>query len=133
VDGDIEIDSVNGSVTLTNVAGSVVAHSVNGKLLATVTRSDPQKPMAFTSMNGSVDVTLPQTVKANLKLRSDQGDVYTDFELQLQPEPQGGSVRRNGNRTRVDVDHAIYGSVNGGGPDFEIRTFNGNVYVRKGK
>ena len=28
---------------------------------------------------------------------------------------------------------AVYGAVNGGGPDFEIRTFNGNVYVRKGK
>ncbi len=27
----------------------------------------------------------------------------------------------------------IYGTVNGGGPDFELRTFNGNVYLRKGK
>jgi hypothetical protein len=31
------------------------------------------------------------------------------------------------------VDRAIYGSINGGGPDFEMRTFNGNVYVRKAK
>jgi hypothetical protein len=33
----------------------------------------------------------------------------------------------------VAIDKAIYGSINGGGPDFEMRTFNGNVYVRKGK
>ncbi len=137
VDGDLEIDSVNGPVTLTNVGGSVVAHSVNGKLLATVARLTPQKPMAFTSMNGSVDVTLPAAVKANLKLRSDQGDVYTDFDLQLQRESSGSSqvdISRNGRRTNlVNIDKAIYGSVNGGGPDFEMRTFNGNVYVRKGK
>jgi hypothetical protein len=143
VDGDLEVDSVNGAVTLTNVGGSVVAHSVNGKLLATVMRIAPQKPMAFTSMNGSVDVTLPAAVKANLKLRSDQGDVYTDFDLQARGSASGSAAssaaasgdtgRRRNVRQQIDVDKAIYGSVNGGGPDFEMRTFNGNVYVRKGK
>jgi hypothetical protein len=141
VEGELEVESVNGSVTLTNVGGSVVAHTVNGKLTATVARPAPQQPMAFTSMNGSVDVTLPAAVKANLKLRSDQGDVYTDFDLQLRrdssnPNPNPNpdvDVRRNGRARVIDVDNAIYGSVNGGGPDFEMRTFNGNVYVRKGK
>ena len=36
-------------------------------------------------------------------------------------------------RQRIEINNAIYGSINGGGPDFEMRTFNGNVYVRKGK
>ena len=137
VEGELEVESVNGSVTLTNVGGSVVAHTVNGKLTATIARPAPQQPMAFTSMNGSVDVTLPAAVKANLKLRSDQGDVYTDFDLQLRRESSNPNpdvdVRRNGRARVIDVDNAIYGSVNGGGPDFEMRTFNGNVYVRKGK
>jgi DUF4097 and DUF4098 domain-containing protein YvlB len=140
VDGDLEVESVNGDVTLANVGGSVVAHTVNGKLLATVTRPTPQKPMAFTSLNGAVDVTLPATVKANLKLRSDQGDVYTDFDLQLRPEVAGTNQNpntnpnpRRGGRTRIEVDRAIYGAINGGGPDFEMRTFNGNVYVRKAR
>jgi hypothetical protein len=139
VEGELEIESVNGTVMLTNVGGSVVAHTVNGKLTATITRPASQKPMAFTSMNGSVDVTLPAAVKANLKLRSDQGDVYTDFDLQLRrgsssPNPNVDvDVRRNGRARVIDVDNAIYGSVNGGGPDFEMRTFSGNVYVRKAK
>jgi hypothetical protein len=140
VEGDLEVETVNGEVTLSNVGGSVVAHSVNGKVTATVTRPTPQKPMAFTSLNGSVDVTLPAAVKANLKLRSDQGDVYTDFDLQLRQDSSNSNpnprvdVSRNGRgRAVVEVDNAIYGSVNGGGPDFEMRTFNGNVYVRKAK
>jgi DUF4097 and DUF4098 domain-containing protein YvlB len=138
------------------VGGSVVAHTVNGKLLATIARATPQQPMAFTSLNGSVDVTLPANVKANLKLRSDQGDVYTDFDLQqvrqdaANPNPNQNPnpnvdidrnrlrrdiVRQRADlqRRRVEIDNAIYGSINGGGPDFEMRTFNGNVYVRKGK
>ena len=150
VEGELEIESVNGAVTLTNVGGSVVAHTVNGKLVATITRAAPQQPMAFTSLNGSVDVTLPAAVKANLRLRSDQGDVYTDFDLQLRSDSSNANGNANPNpnpnprvdldrqradirRQRVDIDNAIYGSVNGGGPDFEMRTFNGNVYVRKGK
>ena len=139
VEGELEVESVNGSVALTNVGGSVVAHTVNGKLTATIARPAPQQPMAFTSMNGSVDVTLPAAVKANLKLRSDQGDVYTDFDLQLRRESSNPNpnpdvdTRRNGRTRVIDVDNAVYGSVNGGGPDFEMRTFNGNVYVRKGK
>jgi DUF4097 and DUF4098 domain-containing protein YvlB len=141
VEGELEVEAVNGPVTLTNVGGSVVAHSVNGKVTATVTRAAPQQPMAFTSLNGAVDVTLPAAIKANLKLRSDQGDVYTDFDLQLRQESSNSNPNpnprvdrsRNGGRDVVDIDNAIYGSVNGGGPDFEMRTFNGNVYVRKAK
>ena len=99
---------------------------------------------------GSVTSTAPfSEVKANLKLRSDQGDVYTDFDLQLRQDssdpnpnvsidldrPRGDNARQRVDdaRRRVEVDKAIYGSINGGGPDFEMRTFNGNVYVRKGK
>jgi hypothetical protein len=37
---------------------------VNGKLGATIVRAAPQQPMTFTSLNGSVDVTLPANVKA---------------------------------------------------------------------
>ena len=141
VEGELEVEGVNGEVTLTNVAGSVVAHTVNGKLTATVTRAAPQQPMAFTSLNGEVDVTLPASVKANLKLRSDQGDVYTDFDLQPvrqdasnpNPNPNPRGNNRSGRSRSIAIDNAIYGSINGGGPDFEMRTFNGNVYVRKGK
>jgi hypothetical protein len=31
------------------------------------------------------------------------------------------------------MDRSIYGTVNGGGADFELRTFNGEIYLRKAK
>jgi hypothetical protein len=134
VDGELEIASVNGAITLSGVGGSVVAHTVNGKVAATVSRVSPEKPMAFTSLNGAVDVTLPASTRANLKLRSDNGSVYTDFELGTLTQPSAAveDSRRSGGRYRVEVNKAIHGSLNGGGPEIELRTFNGNVYVRKG-
>ncbi len=41
--------------------------------------------MASTSFNGDVDVTLPASAKANLKLRTDQGEIFTDFDVQIRP------------------------------------------------
>ena len=137
VDGDIETNNINGpSTTLTNVSGSVVANATNGKLVAVLTRVTAQKAMAFASLNGVVDVTLPASVRANVKLRSDQGDVFTDFDIQLtasKEQPAARDSRQSGGRYRLDIDRSLYGTINGGGPEFELRSFNGNVYLRRGK
>jgi hypothetical protein len=133
VDGELELKNTNGSISLTGVSGSVVANTVNGKLVATLRRVTPQRAMAFTSFNGIVDVTLPSSTRATFKLRSDQGDIFTDFELQVRSTgPAVQDTRRPDGRFQIEVNKAIYGAVNGGGPEFEMRTFNGNVYVRKG-
>jgi hypothetical protein len=36
-------------------------------------------------------------------------------------------------RYRIEVDKTINGSINGGGAEIELRTRNGNIYLRKGK
>jgi len=134
VDGEIEATTMTGSITLTNVSGSVVAHASNGRIAATIARVTPDRPMAFTSLNGNVDVALPPAVKANLKLGSNRGDVFSDFDVQLKPgAPASSSARAQGRGGyRFVADRSIYGSVNGGGPLFQLRTINGNVYLRKG-
>ena len=134
VDGELELGNVNGAIELEDVSGAVVAHTVNGRVLATLSRVTPDKPMAFTSLNGVVDVTLPAAIKSNIKLRTDNGSAYTDFELKMLPQPDAiEDTGRSRGRYRINVNKMIYGSVNGGGPDIEMRTFNGNIYLRKGE
>jgi len=149
VNGSIEVNNVNGRITLTDVGGPVIAHATNGKVVATLKQLPAGKPMAFTSFNGDVDVTLPPSAKATLKMRSDRGDVYTDFDVQMTQPPAGATspsdARQNDNRNRsrddskdkakyrLEMDRSIYGTVNGGGADFELRTFNGEIYLRKAK
>jgi hypothetical protein len=134
VEGEMVIDHTNGGITLTGVSGSVVANTTNGDLVATLTRVTEQKAMAFTSFNGKVDVTLPAATKANLRLRSDNNDVFTDFDVQLRSAPSSvQDTKREGGRYRISVNKSIFGSINGGGPDIELRTFNGDVYLRRGK
>jgi DUF4097 and DUF4098 domain-containing protein YvlB len=134
VDGELDIDDVNGSVTLTNIAGSAVAHALNGKLLATFSRVNPQKAMAFSSLNGDVDVTFPADLKANVSLRSDMGDVFSDFDVQMQAsssQPIVEDSRGHGGKYRVKIDKTVRGTINGGGPELQFTNFNGQIYIRK--
>ena len=134
IDGEIDVSNTNGGITLNGVAGSVNAGTTNGSVRASLTRVTAQKAMSFTSLNGAVDVTLPPSTKANLRMRSDRGDVYSDFDVQLAPSTPVVEESRSGNgRYRVSRNRAVIGAINGGGPEFELRTFNSNVYVRKGK
>jgi DUF4097 and DUF4098 domain-containing protein YvlB len=134
IDGDLDVGNTNGGITLNGVAGSVNAGTTNGSVRATLTRVTAQRDMAFTSLNGTVDVTLPPETRANLRMRSDHGDVYSDFDVQLAPSAPVVQENRGGNgRYRISRNRSIVGAINGGGPEFELRTFNSNVYVRRGK
>src|SRR6202166_2584350 len=83
VDGELDVDDINGAVTLNNVSGSVVAHALNGHVYATLTRVDPQKAMAFSSLNGDIDVTFLSDLKATVTIRSDGGVACRDFLFRL--------------------------------------------------
>jgi DUF4097 and DUF4098 domain-containing protein YvlB len=135
VDGDLDVQNDNGDVTLTDVAGSVVAHSLNGEVKVTMKRLTPQKAMSFTSLNGRVDVTLPADLKANVKMRTDNGEIWTDFDVQVRANPSTAAStvdnRSRGGRLRIEIDRSIFGTINGGGPDFTFQTLNGNIYIRK--
>jgi hypothetical protein len=134
IDGDLTVSNTNGGITLNNVAGTVNAGTTNGRVRASLTRVTADKEMAFTSLNGTVDVTLPPATKANLRMRSDNGDVYSDFDVQLAPSAPVVQENRGSNgRYRISRNRSIVGAINGGGPEFELRTFNSNVYVRKGR
>jgi DUF4097 and DUF4098 domain-containing protein YvlB len=133
VDGELDVDDINGSVTLMNIAGSAVAHALNGKLTASFTRVN-QKPMAFSSLNGDIDVTFPADLKANVSLRSDRGDVFSDFDVNMQAQSSQAVVddgRSHGGKYKVKIDKTVRGTINGGGPEMQFNNFNGQIYIRK--
>jgi len=133
VEGELDVNDVNGSVTLNNVSGSAIAHALNGRLLATFTRVN-QKPMAFSSLNGDIDVTFPADLKANLSLKSDRGDILSDFDVQIQasaPQQTVEDGRKNGGKYLVRIDKTVHGTINGGGPEYQFTNFNGGIYIRK--
>jgi hypothetical protein len=136
VDGEIEVDNMNGAIHLKDVAGSVVAHSQNGAVSANLKRVDPAKPMSFSTMNGDIDVTLPPDVKARVSLKTDNGEILSDFDVKLEAPVRAlspGSGRQPDGSFHVRLDKTLHGTINGGGPEYQFRSFNGKIFIRKGK
>ena len=130
VHGEVEATSTHGDINLSNISGTVVAGTTNGSIKVNMSRVDPGKPISFSTVNGSVDVTLPADLKANLKLRSVRGAIYSDFEMKM----NGGqpTTSRSGNGPfRVEFDRTIYGTINGGGTEASFYTVNGRIMIRK--
>ncbi len=133
IQGEVEASSSNGEVRLLNISGTVVASSSNGDIKVTMDRVDPAKPLSFSSNNGDVDVTLPANVKANVKLRTLHGEVYSDFEFQLTSQPATATATGGGKdgKFRVVFDRTILGTINGGGTEASFNTLNGKILIRK--
>ena len=133
VDGELEIANVNGDITLTNVSGSAVANTINGALKASFKTIDMKSPMAFSTLNGDVDVSLPAAAKFDVKIKSDRGEVYSDFDINVEKsQPQATRSNKDG-MFRVSVEDWVKGKVNGGGSEIMMKNMNGNIYVRKAK
>ncbi|ADB40613.1 DUF4097 family beta strand repeat-containing protein [Spirosoma linguale] len=133
VSGTLEATNVNGYIHLTNIAGSAVANTVNGNLIATFKSIDSGTPMAFSTLNGNVDVTFPASVKANSKLKSDRGDIYSDFDIDVDKNQPKVSRTNQSGMYQVKIEDWVYGKINGGGPEVMMKNMNGNIYIRKAK
>ena len=57
--------------------------TTNGDVRVSFASMDSSADMAFSSFNGDVEVTFPSSLKANVKAKSDMGDVFTDFDMEV--------------------------------------------------
>jgi len=131
VSGELEVNNVNDKITLTNISGSVVANTVNGDVTVTFKTIDPKAPMAFSTLNGDVNVTLPADTKANLKLKSDNGDVFSDFDIDIDKTPSKIDKTTEPGMYKIKKDDWVYGKINGGGPEIMMKNMQGDIYVKK--
>lgn len=130
VNGEMEISNVNGKITLKGVSGSVSADTTNGELIADFKSITSGADMAFSSFNGNVEVTFPSSLKANVKAKSDMGDVYTDFDMNVsENKPEIDRSSKTGTY-KVKVEQWVKGKINGGGPEMMFKTFNGDIMIK---
>lgn len=138
--GDIEVNDINGDITLENyngeisaqkISGSVSANTYNGEIQVELLKVNPDTPMSYITYNGDVDITLPGTIKANLKMKTTSGEIYSGFDVSLvKNEPITKSESKSGTY-KVYLDDWVKGAINGGGPELVMKNYNGDIYIRK--
>jgi hypothetical protein len=195
ISGDLDIRSRNGKVSLDDVSGGALVEARNGEIRATVREIHEGRPLSFTSVNGAVSIRLPADAKANVRLRTQNGTILTDFDekalvtateiappypRRLRQAPSGNGGDALDDNTKEAIKEAIKesaravqkekeaireaaqasqestaetgifvpmppipplppmtggktvsGALNGGGPEIQAMTVNGDVILRK--
>jgi hypothetical protein len=133
VSGNFELGNVNGAIKMKNVSGSALANTINGDLTANFNEITAGTPMAFTTLNGDVDITLPPIAKANVKMLSEMGEIYSDFEIDI--DKSSSKIQRSSEKGvyKIQKDKWTYGKINGGGAEILMKNMHGDLNIRKGK
>jgi hypothetical protein len=80
ISGDLEVTGTNAEVRLDRISGGAVVQTLNGRIHAAIAQLSENRPLSFTSMNGEVLIRLPAESKANVRLRTHNGSILTDFD-----------------------------------------------------
>ena len=134
VQGDVVAQNVNGSIQLSAISGSALANTTNGDVKAGFLALEAGRAMSFVTLNGNVEVSLPASTKADLNLGiGNEGDIYSDFPIATKAAPaaqkEAGTRGRDG-RFVLKIDRAVRGTINGGGAELTLKTFNGDILLR---
>jgi len=139
-DGDLMLSNVNGEIDLHNYNGGISANNIKGSVVATTYNDDIKisfdevkdgVPMAFSTYNGDIDITFPAAVKGSMKFKTDQGDIYTGFDVDIK---SSGPVKKEDSKSgvyKVVINEWKRADVNGGGAEITFKTYNGDIYLRK--
>lgn len=131
--GELVLHNTNGNIRVVDVTGPVNASTVNGNVDVRFAAKLANAAMAFSTLNGDVEVTLPADASVNVLLRSDNGDVYSDFDVVLERQPAKVSEDRNRERHRVSLSRELVGRIGAGGPELFLKTFNGDLLLHRAK
>jgi len=129
INGEIEVEDANGDITLENISGSAVLSSVYGKISAVFREVNPNSPMMFTSFEGDITLTFPTAINARLKMKSEKGEILSDFDIK--PVKRQSVVTRVENSRIYSLEDWVVGSINTEGPEYIIKNYNGDIYLRK--
>jgi hypothetical protein len=129
LEGVIEVVNNNGNIFLANINGSAILSSVYGDIEASFGGVRPGAPMMFTTFEGDIIITVPSGVNANLKMKSDKGEIYSEFDIK--PVKRLPVVSRTESSAVYTLEDWITGIVNNGGAEFVLRTYSGSITVKK--
>jgi len=131
ITGEVILENYNGEITAKGIAGSVSADTYNGEIKIELLKVTGDTPMSFHTYNGDIDITFPVSFKGDLKMRTNQGEIYSGFEMSMiKTDP----VKKNDSKTgtyKVYLDDWVRGKINGGGPEIVMKNYNGDIYLRK--
>lgn len=118
VAGEVEADLVNGKLRASGLAGEANLETVNGTIEANYASLNNVRRIKLGSVNGTINLLLPQSPNADVTASVTNGSIHTDFPLQVSGHWVGKSMS---------------GRLGSGGVQIELHNVNGSIHLGPGR
>jgi hypothetical protein len=123
INGDISATSLSGNVTTRTINGSIristsgyaEATTINGEISARLGDAQWSAPLNFKTINGAINLDLPQNLSTDVEAETLNGQINSDFPINL--------------TTLKDRRH-LRGRIGAGGRELVLKTLNGSINLR---
>lgn len=129
IEGDFDVNNINGKIVMTGMAGSGSAHTVNGRVRIQFNKN-PTADCSFKTINGDIDVDFTKGLSADFRLKTFNGDAYSDFQIDYLPARSAEKSRMDG-KFIYKSDRFIGVRIDKGGPEIKMDTLNGDLLINK--
>jgi hypothetical protein len=130
--GDFDISNVNRGIDMTEVSGSGRVHTVNGPIKVLFARN-PSSACSFGTVNGSIETSFRGNLNADVRVKTFNGQAFTDYDVTALPRMVAAGERRDG-RFVYHSDDFNGMRIGNGGPELKYDTLNGSIrIINRGK
>ena len=134
VNGELVVSNRNGAIVLKDVSGSAIVDARNQNITVNFLQVTKGVDMAFTSLNGTLDITFPKELDANIKAWSETREVFIGFDGRFKknpPLPIKIKRKSSGRSKRKRKEEKwITGTINEGGAQILFKTLNGDILIK---
>ncbi len=114
VSGEVIANLVNGKLHVDDLAGEADLSTVNGGIEANYASLNNVRDINLKSINGSIELGLPDSPNAQIKASTVSGGIRSDFPLEV----HGGYVGKN-----------LTGTLGAGGTSIKLSNVNGSIHI----
>jgi len=125
-----DVENINGGIEMNGMEGSGKAYALNGGLTVRFARN-PEGHCYFGSLNGRVKVFFQSPLSADLRLKTFNGEVFSDFPVTYLPRKGLVEKESKKGKTIFKTDPWTPVRIGDGGPSIDLDGFNGDMYVLK--
>ena len=116
--GEVNASLVNGKLNASDLAGTADLATVNGAIEASYATLNSVHEIKLKSVNGAIDLLLPQSPNADVSASAVNGGITTDFPLTVKGHFMVKSMS---------------GTLGSGGVHIELNNVNGSIHIGPGR
>lgn len=121
INGSVEANTTSGDIYLKDATGIINANTNNGNIVADFSEERKQ-PLFVSTFVGNIEVIVPKSTSNSVLASSEMGSLYSNFN-------EANGLKVNATNQHVK-NRKINFELNGGGTEFVIYTFKGDIYLR---